>query len=387
MTRLTIATFGPRRATIRVFREAALVRVQWREHGALRTKSWPDTPAGRVEAKAWAKGFAAHRTLGAPPPRLSTRALWERYWASESVDLRPRSQLRYRERWGWWERYVGRDAVADDVTIETVGRFRRELEGLGKAVNQVRLIIGVVRIVYNWGLRARLLGENPLAAYRFKLAKDALGKHAPAEYRVADFERLLAQFHPRRGDQWRPWAVLLLLGHQGVRVNAALHLRWEDVDGATGELVWRARYDKLGREWRQAMRWGTWSALLTAAWHQGTRDGTLPATGWVFPPGRRVNRDTYRVQAFWAALRRAERDAGVPHLPLRAAHGLRRMVVNEILRETGGDLLLAADFVGDKDVAVVNDDYRRVRADRVAAIAAALDRAPTVTAPSPPEAP
>lgn len=33
--------------------------------------------------------------------------------------------------------------------------------------------------------------------------------------------------------------------------------------------------------------------------------------------------------------------------------------------------------LGDKDVAVVNDDYRRVRADRVAAIAAALDREPT----------
>src|SRR5688572_10122034 len=58
MTRKTIGSYGPSRATVRVFTEGDLVRVQWREAGRVLTKSWGNTPANRTEAKAWAKGFA-----------------------------------------------------------------------------------------------------------------------------------------------------------------------------------------------------------------------------------------------------------------------------------------------------------------------------------------
>ena len=73
--------------------------------------------------------------------------------------------------------------------------------------------------------------------------------------------------------------MLLLIGHQGVRQRAALHLRWEDVDLDARVITWRARYDKVGREWSQPIRDATRSALLTALyWRE--RDGyTGP---WVF---------------------------------------------------------------------------------------------------------
>lgn len=73
-------------------------------------------------------------------------------------------------------------------------------------------------------------------------------------------------------------------------------------------------------------------------------------------------------------MQRAERAAEVPHLELRAAHGLRRMVVNDILEETGGDLEAAAQFIGDKDLKVVRRSYKRVRGDRLASIAERLDK-------------
>ena len=64
----------------------------------------------------------------------------------------------------------------------------------------------------------------------------------------------------------------------------------------------------------------------------------------------------------------------MPHLELRAAHGLRRMVVNDILRETSGDLEPAAQFIGDRDLKVVRGPYRRERDDQLAALADQLDR-------------
>lgn len=59
--RRTLITYGPKRKPVRVFTEGDLCRVQWREHGRLMTKSWPDTTAGRTEARAWARGFAEAR--------------------------------------------------------------------------------------------------------------------------------------------------------------------------------------------------------------------------------------------------------------------------------------------------------------------------------------
>jgi integrase len=58
----------------------------------------------------------------------------------------------------------------------------------------------------------------------------------------------------------------MILGYHGVRVTAALHLRWDDIDESSADVVWRAEHDKLGREWRQALTWQMVSALCWARW-------------------------------------------------------------------------------------------------------------------------
>lgn len=372
--------FGHR---VRVFLQAGKVVVQWFEHGAPKQRSWPHTRDGVANAKVWAKTFADRRIGMVTLERVTTRELWQRYWAMESKLLRPRTQQLYKERWMWWERFVGPNTPAEDVTIETAGRFRAEVESTGKASNQVRLILGVARIAYNWGHRAKVIRENPLAAYRFKMGKDKR-KNEPAEYRREDFDEMVAQLEPQHGAQWRAAVALLILGNQGARQNAVLHLAWKDVDFVNGVITWPAGLDKMGNTFQQPMRQETYAALLTAQWWQQRLGYTGP---WVLPPARVRNGDTYRAQSLWYHIQRVERAAGVPHLELRAAHGLRRMVVNDILEETGGDLEAAAQFIGDKDLKVVRRSYRRVRGDRMANLADRLDRSLDVHSEASPKVP
>ena len=63
----------------------------------------------------------------------------------------------------------------------------------------------------------------------------------------------------------------------------------------------------------------------------------------------------------------------MPHLVLRAMHGLRRMVVGEIIKLTG-DIVSAAHFIGDKDLRVVNKSYTKRRDDQLRDVASRLDQ-------------
>src|SRR5215204_3424650 len=126
----------------------------------------------------------------------------------------------------------------------------------------------MAKLVYAWGQRRRLLKLNDLALYRFKIAKEDR-RELPAEYRLEDFDKILRQFDPSQWGQWRPWALLTLLGTQGIRNNSARHLQWADVDLEDGTLAWRARWDKLGREWRQPLRSEARAALMVClAWRE-----------------------------------------------------------------------------------------------------------------------
>ena len=71
-------------------------------------------------------------------------------------------------------------------------------------------------------------------------------------------------------------------------------------------------------------------------------------------------------------LTNAERAAGVPKLPLRSAHGLRKMVAGRVLDETG-DPLLAMQFIGDTNLKMIQK-YLKRRDKRLAAAAELLDR-------------
>ena len=119
----------------------------------------------------------------------------------------------------------------------------------GTAANQVKEIIKVAKVVHDWGESRELITQNRLGKYRFKLSKTDQVTREPAEYTAKQRDQMLAVLSPRLGTQCRPWALLMILGHDGVRASAALHLRWDEIDEMNGEVIWRAAYDKVGREW------------------------------------------------------------------------------------------------------------------------------------------
>jgi integrase len=151
------------------------------------------------------------------------------------------------------------------------------------------------------------------------------------EYMPEEYHRLVPQFDPRLKSQWRAWALLVLVGEQGPRIRAALHLRWTDVDFAAAEygtVTWRARYDKQGQDRIQPLTPAARDAMYVAL---GWSRYDTTKTGWVFYSPRTDRRvhaksdGTYTVQGFWDMLRRAEDRAGVTHVVGGAAHRMRRM--------------------------------------------------------------
>lgn len=371
----TLLKIGHHGSRVRVFLEGDLVRVRWRVNGIRKHQSWPNSPENRATAKAFAEGIVERRKTGPTKPalRLTLRELWDRYQEAEFPSLRPKSQERYLERWRKWERFLGREFVAEDTTQENADKYRTARGELGIAVNQIAEEVKNAKTVYAWGQRRKLLAQNDLGLYRFKIAKEDR-REAPAEYRLADFYRILKQFTPAAWGAWRPWGLLTLLGTQGVRTNSARHLQWSDVDLVAGVLIWRAKYDKLGREWRQPLRAATRRAL-EQAWGWRLHANYTGPWVWFSQDSRRINKGhepVYGHSALAAALKGAEGRAGVRHVDLRAMHGLRRMVVGEIVRLTG-DIAAAAQFIGDTDLRVVNRSYLKRRDDQLRGVADQLD--------------
>lgn len=93
----------------------------------------------------------------------------------------------------------------------------------------------MVKTVYNWAQRRELVGMNRLALYRFKVAKD-LRPEPPAEYTREERDAILQALHPHRHTERRTWAAVTIAAYQGARMNAILHLQWEDLDFERREL-------------------------------------------------------------------------------------------------------------------------------------------------------
>lgn len=372
--RRTIVTYGYRDRRVRVVVESGSERllVTWRESGTRRYRSWPNTKPAKAEALAFAEGLAD--TLGKPqqPQPITLRDLWLRYRETEFPHLRPRTQQLYEQRWATWELFVGKGTHADSLTFATVDKFREEMAKRGTAVNQVKETVKTAKLVLSWAESRDLTARNRIQKYVFKTHKDE-PVNEPAEYTADERDQLIAQFNPRLAVQWRPWALLMLLGHHGVRERAALHLTWEDIDTNSGEVIWRKEFDKLGREWRQPLTWELVSVLAWARWWRKRVGYEGP---WVFfsrdarsasTTDGRTTAGVYRVQSLWSALQKAELRAGIVHKPYRATHGIRRMVAGEVLQRTG-DPVLAMHYIGDTDLKMMKR-YLKRRDDRLRHVA------------------
>jgi integrase len=147
--------------------------------------------------------------------------------------------------------------------------------------------------------------------------------------------------------------AVTIAAHQGARMNAILHMQWVDVDLESRTIVWRARWDKTGREWRQPITDAA-AGGLGIAWVWRERDAY--AGPWVFYSSHARKRAlgddpraVYHPTALLRALRLAESRAGVTHRPYRGMHGFRRAAAGDVARSTG-NLKLAMEYIGDTDI-------------------------------------
>lgn len=369
----------PRKVLLRLGRRGRLVRVveavnhgdpvyvvTWTAGGKRRAKFFP-RPRERAEALAFAEGVAEEQTRGdkpTPAAPITLEALFAKYQVDTFPALRPRSRLLYRQFWAHFVNFAGPHVPADDIRADTLSRLRVHLEAQGKAVNTIRRVMAITRMVFRWGQMHELLERNRVSLYTYRVAKEARPV-SPDEYRMEELLALLAAFDPRKGAEWRPWVALTLCGYQGARQHAVLHLKWEDVDLESGTLTWRAEWDKAGREWTQPLR----AASRAALEHAATR---AVGRSWVIPGFGQGGDAPYTIQALWGALRRAEERAGIPHRPRRGAHGLRRLLAGEVNARTG-NAKLAMDAIGDRDIRMA-DRYIKTREDTLRTTFEAMDQ-------------
>jgi integrase len=303
-------------------------------------------------AKHWAKTLSGERerTPGySQKEELVLRELWERYSNASFHTLRSRTQANYTERWRDFERFAGPYRSVDDIKPELVDQWRAFRSKQGLAVNQSAETLKVVKMVFRWAELRELIGRNRLTSYRFKTGKE---EQSPPieEYSPDDFPKLLEQLNPRSVREWRAWAITSICGSQGARINAVLHLRWDDIDFEDASICWRKRWDKQGLERIQPLTDIAKEALLVAlGW--STKDQTQ--SGWVFytPTRKKQARgdNCYHVSSYWRMLMKAEQKAGIAHSPGRAAHGLRRMSAGNALAITNNPVI-AMHWIGDTDL-------------------------------------
>lgn len=359
-----LARYGEHGHTVRVFQQGERVTVECRTAGLTKSYRGPDAAA---KARGFAERFAKGGSNPIERPSLTIAALWEKYCLSSDYRaLRERSVALYTDAWRLFVRVVPHLTPAEDVTAGTLEVVRTACEETPSertkkplSLNTIRKAISIVKTVFAWGERTEAIRVNRTKSFRFKIAKEKRVV-SPDEFSGEEYQRMLAVLSFDKITERTPYSLLVLLGHQGARLNAATRLRWEDVlwDEDGGTILWRARWDKMGNEWGQGMRAPT-RAILARLWDAAGR----PATGWVFPSRHSKNVEgVYAKESFIAALHQIELRAGVVPRAGRGAHGLRRMVAGNVADLTGSSMK-AMHAIGDKDVRLAEKYVKRRNPD------------------------
>lgn len=380
---------GKRGQLVRGVRERGLARILWTEDGQRKAASWPDTPEGRAEAKAFGEGVVERLKLlangvSATPTiqPITVRELWKAYQLAEFDRLRPLTRRNYQARWQLFEAFFTPHRFAHELTREHLDAYRKSLKGSGYVPGQVKDHVEHVKRVYRWAVDRDLLAPTKVVTYSVRFARDEK-RTKIAEYSRDEATRILAQFDPRNPRAWRSYVATVVLAFAGPRQRAALHLEWRDVDFAARTVRWRPELDKTGKDRTQPMPAIVWEAFLIA---YGWRISAGYEGPFVFfRPAKRVLEGGYRTrravaraasvvdkpwgyQAYLRKLRLAETAAQVPYIPLRGAHGFRRLVVGDVLERTG-NLVTAGQYVGDTDVRVLTESYVRERPEQLRHVA------------------
>lgn len=378
--RVRIATFGAYGATVNVFGMAlggeAVARVEWREGPSRYTKTFRGNKADRVaQARAFAEGTASRLggTATAVKKRWTVGELWEAYLLAKAGDWRPKTRTLALARWKPWATFIDPRTYADLVQPETLDRWKVELlsrpteRGAPMARNQIAHHVQLVKSVWRHARQRRLIGENSLADYAVRTGRDYEPRQVP-EYTAEEWAAILGRLDYRSALRWRGWAAVALDGMLGVRSNALLQLRWDDVDLTRRVITWSAATDKLGRRRVQPLpRDAVFALRVCRVWARRDRSES-PFV--LYGAQERSRGKAWTYSALNALLHRAAEEAGVRRIPYRAMHSLRRMAAGNVLAVTG-DITRVGDWLGDTDVRVLRRSYLRSRPDDLAPVVAA----------------
>jgi integrase len=342
-----------------------LVRVQWTEHGQLRTESFDDTRKGIAEAKAFAEGVHERLQLRKPAdiPPVTVHALWQAYVTAKVDSWRATTLRNKSERWGKFELYVPPRTHAHLVTQEILDGFKRTLittptkRGKPRSVNQVRQMIETVTAVLRWGVDRDLIPPTKAATYQPEFSRDAKRQVVEmAEFSSDERAKVLAQLDPRDSRQWRAYVLTVLFAYCGPRQSAARHLEWRDVDLEREAITWRPELDKMAHERVQPMPRPVLEAMWVAYGWRCTQGYDGPFVFYGVQQRRKLAGKPWTYQAYAKALHDAEARAGIDAVKYRAAHGFRRGIAGDVHAATGSSKT-AAEWIGDKSVKIVERHY------------------------------
>lgn len=409
-----IFRYGKRGARIRGFRETVRgkkwTRVQWRPApGAhLKTESFEGwTREARKAAEAFAEGLQL--TLGKPAAaaepalvQLTLDELWERFTLAEFDHLRPATRRNYGEHWRRFVIFAGPTKLADRVSLELLDEFKVAMTRRKHSSNQIGETFKTIRRVFRWGSVERsLIAPSKVPSYRYRPGKDAK-KIKMREFRADERGKVLAQFDPRSSRGWRPYVFTSILAMSANRQNATRHLTWDDVDFEHERLRWRPELAKTGEErWQPIPRAAIEALWIAYGWRLasgyegpfvffrpelGVRRLDSGKTGRWYIDARRVAAARESIDKPWGytsyakLLAKACTDAGVQREKFQGAHAFRRGVAGDLADKYGSKV--AADYLGDKSVKLVEDRYILTREDQLREKGAVLE-AMTPVIPTP----
>lgn len=363
--RKRIQTFGTRGELVRVYllrrhNRPDQIIVQWGPKSAREQRAFAPTKEGKEEAIAFARAFDAKMAGRDPAKRYTNRELWAAF-VDDSRHLHQKTVTLYKQAWTFWEEFAGVHEYADALTVQQCSEFRKALDARGLSVAYVGGTIRGVRTVYNWAERRELIAVNKWHLYQYKVAKKNKTKQR-AEYTQTEYLAIWGTMDPANGLDWRAYVVTGLLGIYGSRQNEILPMQWDWVSDTA--ITVPLEYVKQGLEDLVLPMLPQTRELLAIARAWRLRIGYNGP--YVFPSAdRRGDAETphYTIQSYWAKLQTHERKAGVPKIRYRAGHAFRRMVVGNLIAQTG-DVALALQAIGDRDLSMAKH-YAVRRIERV----------------------
>lgn len=383
MSEKVIFTAGQRPHTVRVIertvRGTTALTLRWTDRtGARRRRVATDHGSRRetlLHAKADAKRLAAELLLPAAPsvpvaPLVTVADVYEAHVQVRGSAWRANTRRLYADAYRLWSAFVGPTTDVRTLNGTHLARFVAELVRTGtQKANAVR-IAQRVRTSYRTAIEAQLLETHGIATLRLQYGRDFQAEPIP-EFQPAQAAALVDQLDPRRRDQWRPWAFMMLAGILGPRQNALRLQAWANIDMHRRAIRWPAETDKVHRErWQRLPRAAVLVLRVIRVWQ--AREGY--AGPLLFPSPQRERQQqgaAWTYAAAWRGLQLAAARAGVPLQPMQAMHAWRRFVFNEVRTRTGGDLAAAMAWIGDTDLRAAQK-YLRERPDEGARTAALI---------------